>query len=112
MTPMFCDIVRHTLSIWGCQESLLSMVKPKNLVEDTISRRVPFKAIFIHMNSSGALLRNSLTLYLPHYESQYLVHLQILIKLAQETSSFHTYGVNDLLDLPGEHCVKRRIRRD
>ena len=53
-----------------------------------------------------------LTLYLPHYESQYLVHLQILIKIAQETSSFHTYGVNDLLDLPGEHCVKRRIRRD
>ena len=47
-----------------------------------------------------------LTLYLPHYESQYLVHLQILIKIAQETSSFHTYGVNDLLDLPGEHCVK------
>ena len=53
-----------------------------------------------------------LTLYLPHYESQYLVHLQILIKIAQETSSFHTYGVNDLLDLPGEHCVKWRIRRD
>ena len=53
-----------------------------------------------------------LTLYLPHFESQYLVHLQIIIKIAQETSSFHTYGVNDLLDLPGEHCVKRRIRRD
>ena len=52
-----------------------------------------------------------LTLYLPHFESQYLVHLQILIKIAQETSSFHTYGVNDWI-VPGEHCVKRRIRRD
>ena len=51
-----------------------------------------------------------LTLYLPHFESKYLVHLQILIKIAQKTSSFHSYGVNDLLDLPGEHCVKRRIR--
>ena len=52
---------------------------------------------------------------LPHYESQYSVHLQILIKIAQETSSFHTYGVNDLLDLPGEHCVKEvlgGIRKD
>ena len=66
---------------------------------------------FPHINNY-CRQRYTLTLYLPHYESQYLVHLQILIKLAQETSSFHTYGVNDLLDLPGEHCVKRRIRRD
>ena len=31
--------------------------------------------------------------YLPHFESQYLVHLQILIKIVQETLSFHTYMV-------------------
>ena len=64
------------------------------------------------MSNQIDALNPALTLYLPHFESQYLVHLQILIKIAQETSSFHTYGVNDLLDLPGEHCVKRRIRRD
>ena len=89
MIPIFLDTVLQTLSMWYFQESLLSIVIPKNFV-----------------------LLTSLTLYLPHFESQYLVHLQILIKIAQETSSFHTYGVNDLLDLPGEHCVKRRIRRD
>ena len=31
---------------------------------------------------------DQLTLYLPHFESQYLVHLQILIKIVQETLSF------------------------
>ena len=35
------------------------------------------------------LLRIILTLYLPHFESQYLVHLQILINIAQETLSCH-----------------------
>ena len=39
------------------------------------------------------MLFADLTLYLPHFESQYLVHLQILIKIAQETLSFHTYMV-------------------
>ena len=39
------------------------------------------------------LFSEFLTLYLPHFESQYLVHLQILIKIAQETLSFHTYMV-------------------
>ena len=58
------------------------------------------------------LIFSQLTLYLVHFESQYLVHLQICIKIAQEILSIHIYGVNDLLDLPGEHCVKRRIRRD
>ena len=38
-------------------------------------------------------IKSLLTLYLPHFESQYLVHLQILIKIAQETLSFHTYMV-------------------
>ena len=55
MMPIFCDIVRHTLSICGFQESLLSIVKPKNLVEDTISRTVPSNVIFVGSLSSELL---------------------------------------------------------
>ena len=36
----------------------------------------------------GVRSHRPLTLYLPHFESQYLVHLQIPIKIAQETNSF------------------------
>ena len=42
---------------------------------------------------SEQIVNMALTLYLPHFEGQYLVHLQILIKIAQETLSFHTYMV-------------------
>ena len=66
--------------MWGC--FLMSGVKILHFLKDW------WKSIPIHQNYTMAL-----TLYLPHFESQYLVHLQILIKIVQETLFFHTYMV-------------------
>ena len=55
--PILREIVKHMLSMWCFQESLLSTVRPRNLIWETFSRGVPSK-IMSEGNVSRVLLKS------------------------------------------------------